>query len=144
MVTWILSGALIFSTVCSAGDPLGPPSTLTVLITGIPNERGRVGVALDQSPKGCPSDPSQAMRTAFVDIHHGRSVITLRDVTPGTYAVAIFHDENHDGTLDRNWLGFPAEATAVSNNPKRHIHRPTFDAAKFTMGGSLCVAIQFQ
>ena len=59
MVTWILSGALIFSTVCSAGDPLGPPSTLTVLITGIPNDRGRVGVALYQSPKGFRPTPAR-------------------------------------------------------------------------------------
>ena len=79
-----------------------------------------------------------------MNIHGGRSVITFGHLNAGTYAVSVFHDENNNGTLDRNWFGFPTELTAMSNNPKRRMHRPTFDAATFTMQDSLCIAIRFQ
>ena len=118
--------------------------TLTVVITGMRSDVGRVGVALYDSHRGFPYQLSQAVRTGFVDIHDRRSVITFRLLKPGTYAVTAFHDENNNNTLDRDWLGLLAEPTAVSNNLKRHIHRPAFDAAKFTMQDSLCVAIRFQ
>jgi uncharacterized protein (DUF2141 family) len=118
--------------------------TLTVVITGIRSDVGRVGVALYESPRGFPYQLSQALRTGFVDIHDGRSVITFRLLKPGTYAVTAFQDENNNERLDRDWLGFLAERTAVSNNPKAHIGRPTFDAAKFTMRDSSCIAIRFQ
>jgi len=128
----------------SVGIDAPATKTLTVVITGMRSNVGRVGVALYESPRGFPYQLSHALRTGFVDIHDGRSLITFRLLKPGTYAVTVFHDENNNETLDRDWLGFLAEPTAVSNNLKRHMHRPAFDAAKFTLQDSLSIAIRFQ
>ncbi len=118
--------------------------TLTVLITGMGSDDGRVGVALYGSPFGFPFDTNRALRTAFGEIHDRRSLVTFSGIGPGIYAVAVFHDENGNGNLDRDWFGFPAERTAVSNNPKRHIHKPTFEEARFSMKDSFCVEIRFE
>jgi uncharacterized protein (DUF2141 family) len=132
---------------CAAGrqpeDSTGG-ETLTVLIRGIGSDDGRVGVALFNSPIGFPFETNRAVRTAFGEIHSRRSLVTFTDLKPGTYAVAVFHDENGNGKLDRDWLGFPVEPSAVSNNPKRHIHRPTFEEARFSLQDSFCVEIRFQ
>jgi Uncharacterized protein conserved in bacteria (DUF2141) len=76
------------------------------------SDRGVVGVAraLHRVRR------SHALRTGFVDIHDGRSVMTFRLLKPGTYAVNVFHDENNNETLARDWLGCLVEPTAVSNN----------------------------
>lgn len=118
--------------------------TLTILITGLRSDDGRVGAALYESPLGFPFRADRATQTAFGEIHNRRSLVTFGDVRPGIYAVAVFHDENGNGKLDRNWFGFPVERTAVSNNPRRHIHKPTFDQARFQMQGSFCIEIRFQ
>ena len=49
----------------------------------------------------------------------------------GTYAIAIFHDLNSNGELDKNVLGIPAEPYAFSNKPKSKWRVPRFHEVKF-------------
>jgi uncharacterized protein (DUF2141 family) len=128
---------------CSASGEMAS-RTLTVLITGMGSDVGQVGVALYDSPLGFPFKTDQARRTAFVEIHNRRSLAIFGDVGPGSYAVAVFHDENGNGKLDRDWFGFPAEPTAASNNPRRHIHTPAFEEARFGMRDAGCLEIRLQ
>jgi uncharacterized protein (DUF2141 family) len=48
----------------------------------------------------------------------GRAVCEFPGVTPGTYAISVFHDENSNGKLDTNLLGIPREGVSASNNRK--------------------------
>jgi uncharacterized protein (DUF2141 family) len=34
-------------------------------------------------------------------------------VTPGDYAISVFHDENSNGKLDRNFMGMPKEGVGI-------------------------------
>jgi uncharacterized protein (DUF2141 family) len=43
----------------------------------------------------------------------------------GGYAVALYHDENDNRHLDRNWIGFPTEGYGFSNNPHLALGPPT-------------------
>ncbi|GAB2595405.1 DUF2141 domain-containing protein [Spirosoma areae] len=47
-------------------------------------------------------------------------------VEPGEYAIAVFHDENGNGKMDKGIFGIPKEPYGLSNN-----FRPTFSAPKF-------------
>ncbi len=40
---------------------------------------------------------------------------TELDLPPGAYALAVFVDENENGTLDRNFIGIPGEAVGFAN-----------------------------
>ncbi|WP_428375131.1 DUF2141 domain-containing protein [Lichenicoccus sp.] len=51
----------------------------------------------------------------------------------GTYAVAIYHDENDNHHFDRNFLGLPAEGYGFSNNAAPLFAPPRFDAVKITV-----------
>ena len=49
---------------------------------------------------------------------------------PGTYAVQAFVDENNDGTLNQNFLGFPSEPMGFSGQVDMRYGPPRFaDAA---------------
>ncbi len=52
--------------------------------------------------------------------------ISISDLPFGKYAIAIYHDVNNNGQLDKNYLGIPIEPYAFSNNPKVKWRSPTF------------------
>ena len=41
---------------------------------------------------------------------------SLDQLPPGDYALLIYHDQNRNGQLDRNFVGIPREPIALSNN----------------------------
>nr|WP_321986718.1 DUF2141 domain-containing protein [uncultured Lichenicoccus sp.] len=51
----------------------------------------------------------------------------------GSYAVAIYHDENDNHHFDRNFLGLPVEGYGFSNDAAPMFAPPKFDAVKFTV-----------
>jgi len=56
-------------------------------------------------------------------------------IPPGTYALAVIHDENSSGKLETNWLGIPTEGYGFSNDAKAVFGTPSFDAASFPYDG---------
>lgn len=64
---------------------------------------------------------------------------TFADLAPGTYAAAVIHDENGNGTLDKNFLGVPTEAYGISNNCTHALSKPKWDEAKFTVNADTTV-----
>ncbi|MCB5174415.1 DUF2141 domain-containing protein [Microvirga lenta] len=42
----------------------------------------------------------------------GRVELRVRNVKPGSYAIAVFHDRNGNAKLDRSFIGLPASPTA--------------------------------
>jgi len=57
------------------------------------------------------------------------------DIKPGTYALAVTHDENMNGKIDTNWLGVPKEGYGFSNDAKAMLGPPSFSAASFHYDG---------
>ena len=49
----------------------------------------------------------------------GRSSSGSENVKPGNYAIAVFHDLNGNGKLDRNLIGLPSEPYGFSNDVGR-------------------------
>lgn len=45
----------------------------------------------------------------------------------GDCAVAVFHDINGNGEMDRNWLGIPTEPYAFSRKPRSKWRLPRFN-----------------
>jgi MipA family protein len=63
--------------------------------------------------------------STFVDLRDPVRVVTLPsggaqseripDLPPGDYALVVYHDENGNGRLDRNFIGIPREPLGFSN-----------------------------
>jgi len=45
--------------------------------------------------------------------------VAFTDLHDGVYAVSVFHDENENQKLDKDFVGIPKEGYGASNNPKK-------------------------
>ena len=70
-----------------------------------------------------------------IKIRDAQARFDFLDIPPGTYALAVIHDENMDGKLDTNWLGVPREGYGFSNDAKALLGTPSFSAATFQYDG---------
>lgn len=75
--------------------------------------------------------------------NHQTLKYTFENIPNGTYAIALFCDENKNGCLDTNFVGIPKEAYGFSNNPKV-FGKPSFDDAKFELQNSKNLIIGVQ
>ena len=107
-----------------------------VKIQDIRNSTGAVACALFESPDGFPTEFLKfATNIMMVKIRDTEASCNFLDIPPGTYALAVIHDENRDGRLETNWLGVPTEGYGFSNDATAVGGAPSFDAASFTYDG---------
>jgi len=95
-------------------------------------------VALFRAGEGFPNDASQAIHTQAADIDPQTlsAQVVFADLPAGVYAVSVFHDENMNEKLDKNFMGVPKEGYGASNNPKKKMGPPNFEETKFQLGGT--------
>ena len=59
---------------------------------------------------------------------------TLADLPYGeNYTIAIFHDVNDNGKMDKNFVGVPKEPYGFSNNARSKWGPPKYEIAKFEL-----------
>jgi uncharacterized protein (DUF2141 family) len=104
---------------------------LVLQVDGIPNNDGKVRAALFDSPEGFPEELNRGQQRGASAVVDGQSTIIFSDVPFGSYVLAVFHDENNNGELDKNDKGIPLEALGVSNNVKMKLGPPKFERAVF-------------
>lgn len=124
----------------TAGKP--PGFTITVTITGLRSDKGRLYLSLYNSAKGYPKQASAAFRLASSSIKDGRCTLSLEGIPKGVYAIACYHDENNNGKIDTNFLGIPTEGTGASNNARGSLGPPKFRDAKFPVDKDVSLSIK--
>lgn len=109
---------------------------MTVEIAGLRDTKGSVRLCLTSDAKAFPVCTKANSKNATVAAGHSAVRYTFTGVTPGTYAIAAFHDTNNNGKLDRS-LGIPREGFAFSNNPAMRPRAPTWAEARFQVAGDV-------
>jgi len=130
--------------IISAAQSAPGASELTVKVTGLRNNKGVVGVALFNNPSGFPEFPEQALQSKTAEIKDGAAEVVFHNLTPGTYAVSVRHDENQNGKLDKNFMGIPKEGWGASTNPRPKRRAPKFEEAKFDLSAAQTIEITVQ
>ncbi len=118
-------GMWVLAAVANAGE-------LTVTITDIREARGFLMVALVNSDAAW-NNKEKSVAEQKVAAAQGEVKLQFKDLTPGTYAVQVMHDENENYKLDTNFLGIPTEGYGFSNNPNL-MRKAHFDEARFDVG----------
>ncbi|MFK7985195.1 MAG: DUF2141 domain-containing protein [Sandaracinaceae bacterium] len=133
-VGWLVVPAASRAQLTSAlSDPEPPPHRLIVTVHTRNND-GKVYCAIWRGPRGYPTEREHnAGETRDVALANHRAVCVFDDVTPGEYAVAVFHDENGNNDLDRNLFGIPSEGTGASNDAHNMFGPPSYEDARFTL-----------
>lgn len=89
-------------------------NTITVNITNISNNEGKVVVSLHSERTFMKTSPVQN-ETALIE--NGTATVSFENVEPGIYGIISFHDKNNNDRIDMAPTGMPTEAYGVSNNP---------------------------
>jgi uncharacterized protein (DUF2141 family) len=124
---------LLFVAGVTPGQLTASRGEITVFLEGFRSEAGEARVALFDSDDGFPEGVAKARKVAHVQIKGYEARADFTDVPYGTYAVAVLHDENANGILDRNFFKVPTEGYGASNNPAGASERVSFDDAKFAL-----------
>jgi uncharacterized protein (DUF2141 family) len=118
-------------------------SEVDVVVSGVRNDRGKVLVAVCTREAflgpGCRWSIAVPARPGVVDA-------TVDGVPPGTYAIQVFHDENENLDLDRNFIGFPKEGLGFSNDAPMKYGPPSFEDAAIgipTTGARATVTLRY-
>jgi uncharacterized protein (DUF2141 family) len=108
-------------------------SSILVDIDGLRSNRGQIMACMTANPKtfpDCQKDPYA--RHLTVPAANGETV-QFRDVPQGRYAIALFHDENGNGRMDKMMM-LPKEGFGFSRDAPLQFGPPRFGAASFQVG----------
>ncbi len=134
-VRFSLVCVILISVVVSLTPPTSAqssgPGTIILKVTGLRSEKGRVTIAVFNSSGTWLGEHPVYSSTIKVD---GQSVTwRLNDVPYGDYGIAVFHDENKNGKMDKNLLGMPLEPYGFSNNLRVTFRAPKWEKGKFAV-----------
>ena len=110
------------------------PVTLSVEITNVKKAQGKLMIAIYK-----PDEKFGEGKPAISDIVEVKSAgtkIVSFDLEPGNYALALFHDLNGNGELDKNFVGIPKEPYGFSKDFRPKFSAPSFDDCAFEVTGT--------
>ncbi len=121
--------SLLFAEKTPVSTP--PKARLQVDVHHVSSRDGAVFVALFKPGKDFPEGkPIEGKR---IDASASSVQISF-SVEPGNYALALFHDMNSNGKMDKNMFGIPKEPYGFSNNFRPKLSVPKFKDCQFSVG----------
>lgn len=137
MIRYFLLGSLLlvfFSSFSQSVD-------LTILFEDVRSDTGmlKVGIFDNAHDFMHKKDPVVGIKC------HPKKPVTryvAKGLKPGKYAVAAFHDENNDDTLNFRALGIPLEGVGFSGNFNSRLKPPGFVLASFRLENDTTIAIK--
>ena len=117
-------------------DCIGPhgDTWITVTVDGVRNANGQIAATLyaDEASRFLVRHGSlYVARTPAVA---GATKFCLYVPKPGIYAIAIYHDEDNSGTINRAGVfGIPTEGFGFSNNPVTIASLPAFRSVRLAI-----------
>lgn len=99
-------------------------------ITGIKNITGIIQIAVYKSD----TDFDREIFSYVLSIPASLDVkVSIPNLEIGKYAIAVYHDENNNQKLDKNFAGIPKEGYGFSNNAVGLLGQPKFSETSFSL-----------
>lgn len=105
-------------------------STIVVKVYGIENTEGVIQVGLYNNANDFPTYSKVYKGVALKPNKEGVKY-TFKNIPAGKYAVAVWHDEDEDKKIDKNFLGAPTENYGFSLNKFGMFGPPKFTDVSF-------------
>jgi uncharacterized protein (DUF2141 family) len=132
--------AVLSSLILASGAKAELKSTLTIEIAGLKTQKGDVCFKLFSRSFGFPDTDQNAVMRRCVKLPEKPTEaplkLTLKDISSGSYAIAVFHDVNGDRKLNRNTKGIPTEGYGFSNNPNTRQDLTRYGDCVFLLAGA--------
>lgn len=111
----------------------GSPETADIVVhvrNVFPEGTIRLGLYTEAS---YPDNDATPLASADVPARTGETVIELRNVPPGIYAIETYQDLNNNGKMDFTLVGIPKEPYGFSRDARPLLSKPGFDRVKFAV-----------
>lgn len=115
--------------------------TIVVNISGIENNKGVVQIGLYNSESTFPTY-GEHYKGAEPKSNTSGISYTFTNIPTGTYAIAVWHDENEDKTMNKNLFGAPKENYGFSKNIYGTFGPPSFDEVSFKVNSGKKITIK--
>ncbi len=120
----------------SIGVQFSSSQSVVVKIDGLREAKGQILAFLFNNEDDFPTKRDRAFKTEKFNVTSSSMTFSFNGVPNGTYGVAVYHDENSNGKMDRNWYGTPKEGYGASNDATGTFGPPKFKDAKFDFKNS--------
>lgn len=109
---------------------------MVVSVAGFRSTEGQIMAFLFSNADDFPTKRDKALRSRKTAVMGTTTIFVFDDVPAGVYGVAVYHDENSNGKMDRHWYGTPMEGYGASNDATGSFGPPKFADAKFEFHSS--------
>ena len=123
--------------------PSDSSSDIHVNVKGVEELKGSMFIAVFDDPASFPEFGKQ-YREMVLPVRSKELSHAFKDLPNHTYAIAVFHDINDNGILDKNALGIPLEPYGFSRNARARFSAPPFEDAKIELKNNLEIQIDIQ
>jgi uncharacterized protein (DUF2141 family) len=118
--------------------------TITVQLTGFENDQGTVKLCVCRTEDEYTGNAKEFC-TASTEIKNRRAEWIFERMPRGSYSIKVFHDENGNSRLDKDFLGVPTERYGFSNNARGQYGPPPFVKTAFTLNSpQMTIAIELR
>lgn len=108
--------------------------TVTIHVTDLRNMRGVIMACMTTNEDVFPRCREDAASHRTSVPASDNLVLTFAGVAPGTYAIALLHDENENGRADRLLTMVPREGFGFSRDAAVRMGPPDFEEAAIEVG----------
>lgn len=114
---------------------------IEITIKGIEKVKGTVLIAVYNSEDSFMKKHTVSAKQKVSD---KQVIVVIEGVKTGDYAISMFHDENDNEKLDKNFMGIPNEPYGFSNDAKGSFGPPSFEKAKVKVDGDKKLVINLK
>lgn len=107
---------------------------LTVLIKNLYKVIGSINIAIFNNHLSFVNN-GPLFRGAIIPVTALNMSVLFDSIPKGIYSVAVFHDEDKNGMLNKNKMNIPLEGYGFSNNASGNLGPPNFAQTKFIYTG---------
>ncbi|MGB5370515.1 MAG: DUF2141 domain-containing protein [Flavobacteriaceae bacterium] len=113
---------------------------LTVTVEGVKSSEGNISIGLYNKVEGFLT-PEEGFLGISVKAIKGTTTALIENLPYGSYAIAVFHDENGNKVMDTNFFGIPKEALGFSKGKLKTFGPPSFGECVFPFNGNMQIKV---
>ncbi len=114
--------------ICAEGDQV----RLQITVSGVRNAKGAITLMLYGDRDEDFLKKGKRIGRIRVPALAGEVTVCVPVPAPGSYAISLYHDEDGNKKLTKNWLGLPTEGYGFSRDAAVSYRLPQLDEAVFT------------
>jgi uncharacterized protein (DUF2141 family) len=116
---------------------------VTLKVKGVKEAKGDMSVALYDKAEDFPGNENYVF-ARDIPIESVDFAYVIGNIPAGTYAIAIYHDLDKNGEMNKNWMGIPKEPYGFSNDVMGRMGPPDFEDASFEVKSDTEVVIHLK